>query len=293
MSDIPTEASCPICSHFAAYVGKRQGRLDSRFFFYFHCNFCRFSFIGNPRTDYAEIYSDAYYRGRGADPLADYVYELENPLRTIRNYEWRGVLAIFKELCPQGGRWLDFGCGAGGLVRFAREAGQDAVGFEEGWGASAAREAGIPVLRLEDLEGYAAQFDFVSAIEVFEHIADPVSALRQVRKLLKPGGKLFLTTGNAKPWRQNLLDWSYTSVPEVHISFFEPETLSHALRAVGFEPRAGRLFSGFSNILKFKVLKNLKFKNRSAVIDLLPWGLLARIVDAKYQTSAQPYGVAE
>lgn len=292
MSFEPSERSCPICSQKALYVGKRSGNLDSREFRYFHCASCRFSFVGDPRQDYAEIYSEAYYKGHGADRLVDYVYELENPDRTVRNYEWQGVLTIFKELCPQGGKWLDFGCGAGGLVRFARTHGMDAVGFEEGWGANAARGVGIPVLRANELEEYVGHFDFVTAIEVFEHIADPISAFQQIRKLLKPGGKLFLTTGNARPWRERLLDWSYTSVPEVHISFYEPETLSYAMNAAGLKSQPGEFFHGFSDIIKFKVLKTLKFKNKSLAADLLPWSLLTKIVDAKYQTSAQPYGVA-
>jgi hypothetical protein len=42
--------------------------------------------------------------------------ELQNASDTIRHYEWKGLYAAFHQLCPGGGRWLDYGCGVGGLV---------------------------------------------------------------------------------------------------------------------------------------------------------------------------------
>ncbi|MBI3774087.1 MAG: class I SAM-dependent methyltransferase, partial [Gammaproteobacteria bacterium] len=210
--------ACPICSNGAVFIGTKLGRLDSCLYTYFHCNSCHYSFISNPRTDYEAIYSEEYYKGLGADPMVDYIYELKNPNLTIRNYEWLGVCAIFNELVPHAGRWLDFGCGAGGLVAFARQRGIDVVGFEEGWGAQAGRLKGIPILTADELKTEEGKFDFVSAIEVMEHTVDPLAVLKLIRSVLKPGGVFFLTTGNAKPWRGRLLDWDYTACPEVHIS---------------------------------------------------------------------------
>ena len=84
----------------------------------------------------------------------------------------------------------------------------------------------------------------VTAIEVIEHTLDPLAELRTIRGLLRPGGLLFLTTGNAAPFASDLLRWSYI-VPEIHVSFFEPDTLERALVKCGFRPgdvpAAGRL----------------------------------------------------
>ena len=44
-------------------------------------------------------------------------------------------------------KWLDFGCGLGGLVRFARQHGLTLVyGFDEGWSTEWMADHGIPVL---------------------------------------------------------------------------------------------------------------------------------------------------
>jgi SAM-dependent methyltransferase len=284
--------SCPICLNEARFIGKRPGRLDNREYTYFHCASCHFSFINNPRTDYENIYSEAYYRGRGADPMVDYVYELEKPDLTIRNYESRGVFSIFNELVPHGGRWLDFGCGVGGLVAFAKRRGIDIVGFEEGWGAQAGRLKNIPILTANELKAEESKFDFVSAIEVMEHTVDPLAVLKLIRSILKPGGVFFLTTGNSKPWRGRLLDWVYTACPEVHVSFFEPETLALAFQKAGFEAKQGRFFGGLADVIKFKVLKAMRVKNIHPLIDILPWRLISTIVDSRHRISEQPYAVA-
>jgi SAM-dependent methyltransferase len=284
---------CPICSSSAHWIGKRTGRLDNRIYDYFHCEVCRFSFVQNPRTDYEAVYNELYYQGRGADPLVNYQYELEHPNATIRNYEWQGILSIYKELVPnRGGRWLDFGCGMGGLVRFARQAGVDAVGFEEGWAAEIGRKHGVPIVSASQLEDLAGQFHFISAIEVLEHISDPIRALKKIRGLLRTGGVVFLTTGNARPWRSRFMNWSYIVAPEVHVSFFEPQTLALAFEKAGFMSKQPGFYDGFVDIIKFKVLKTLGIENRNLVVDLLPWSVMTRVVDARHQVSKQPYGIA-
>ena len=65
-------------------------------------------------------------------------------LRVARPAPRRGVAGA--AVGPQT-RWLDFGCGNGGLVRWAREHGVDnVVGHETGWIASRAQAQGIPMI---------------------------------------------------------------------------------------------------------------------------------------------------
>jgi SAM-dependent methyltransferase len=273
-------------------LGRQKGILDGRDFLIRTCSACHFSFVQNSRTDFENIYDENYYRGRGADPMVDYVYEVQNASRTVRNYEWNGIKRIFEQLCPGGGRWLDYGCGAGGLVKSAVAAGFDAIGFEEGWAADLGRSSGTPILHSNELDGHIGAFSFVSAIEVLEHISDPVDALSKIRKLLKPGGILFITTGNAQPWRGDLLSWGYTKCPDVHVSFYEPYSLSCCMQRAGFEPKHSPNLDGFVDIIKFKVLKTLRVRDMSRIIDALPWGAIAALVDARHKVSKQPFGVA-
>lgn len=260
-----------------------------------HCASCGYGWVVDPWLDYAAIYDDNYYAGEGADPLVDYHFELEHPDETVRVYEWDGISRVVAGLRGGAGigRWLDFGCGNGGLVRHLRERkGIDAVGFEEGSIAAEARALGIPILGRQELEAEDASFDVLTAIEVIEHTVDPITELRLMRRLLKPGGVVFLTTGNAEPFANRLEKWRYL-VPEIHISLFEPRTLETAMRAAGLRPERCELGEGFDEILKFKILKNLKLQRRSRATDLIPARLIGPPVDRLTRLAAHPVGRAE
>jgi len=290
MLEPPAELPCRICRSSAGFIGSKVGKFVRNEFNLYRCSACMFSFVGNPIADYKAIYSEDFYRGRGADPMIDYVSELERPEETVRLYEWRGILGAVTALRgpPWGCRWLDFGCGNGGLVRHLRKSGvPDALGYDEGWIAGRARSLGIPILRGDELASHRGAFDVVTAMEVFEHLPDPLATLRTIRMLMKPGALLFYTTGNARPYRKALLDWPYL-LPEIHISFFEPETLRRLLSRAGFRAEQRGFLPGFEDIIRFKVLKNLGVRRKGAWEKAMPWPLISRIVDLRYAVTAHP-----
>jgi SAM-dependent methyltransferase len=284
-----SQPACRICGGHTEIVGTVTGSFSGRSYQLRRCDVCRYAFIADPWTDFARIYDDAYYAGRGADPMVDYEFELSSPQDTIRVYEWRGITRVVTSLLDglNGVRWLDFGAGNGGLVRYVTaHTTAAAVGFEEGSIAERARELGIPVdSALSDRD--VGTFDVVTAIEVLEHTLDPVAELRRIRSLLRPGGLLLLTTGNAAPYASRLTRWPYV-IPEIHISFFEPATLSRALQAAGFRTAAMPPAGGFDEVLKFKVLKNLRVRRRSRWTDLIPARPIAVAADAKAHLRAHP-----
>ena len=287
--------TCRICSSQAGIVGTVEGRYRKATFQVARCPACGYGYIVDPWLDYEQIYDDRYYAGMGADPLVDYRFELAHPTRSVRRYEWAGIESVIDGLAGGPGssrRWLDYGCGNGGLVRYLRGRGSaQAVGFEEGAIAAEARSRGIPIVEPEELDGLSGSFDVVTAIEVMEHTFDPIAELRRMRRLLKPGGLLFLTTGNAEPYANRLAKWRYV-IPEIHISLFEPRTLEHAFLAAGLRPERVPRSPGFDDVLKFKVLKNLHLRRRSWLTDRLPAGLIGPLADRLSRLSEHPVGWA-
>lgn len=286
---------CRICAGEAIPIGVVRGRYSKRDYHLARCQDCRYAFLVDPWLDFSEIYNEQYYAGEGADPLVDYRFELEHPRRSIRHYEWEGITKLVAEILggpDRNRRWLDFGCGNGGLVRHLRDVqAAEAVGFDEGAITAEAAARGIPTLDAEGLVDGAGTFDVVTAIEVIEHTLDPVAELRRMRSMLKPGGLLYMTTGNAQPYADKLTQWRYV-LPELHISYFEPETLARAMSESGLRPEKRLLGRGFDDIMKFKVLKNLHFRRRSTLTDVLPAHLIRSISDRVVKLSEHPVGWA-
>ena len=137
-------------------------------------------------------------------------------------------------------------------------------------------------------QNFAATFDVITAIEMLEHALDPIVVLREIRDLLKPGGVLVLTTGNAEPHSPDLTRWAYTSVPDVHVGFFEPATLASALERAGLEPLWPGWVEGYDDVIRFKVLKSLHIRHASIAERALPWRRIAHVVDSRHKVSAMP-----
>lgn len=85
------------------------------------------------------------------------------------------------------------------------------------------------------------RFDAIFSLEVLEHLYDPEGYLRCARDLLRPGGKLFLTTpyyGYTKNVMLSLLDrWDHHLMPEKlhgHIKLFSKATLMELCGLAGF-----------------------------------------------------------
>jgi cyclopropane fatty-acyl-phospholipid synthase-like methyltransferase len=283
--------ACRICGSQTVEAGEKMGRLHARAFHLRRCSNCGYAFVADPDDD-TDVYDEAYYRGQGADPLLDYVFELERPDDTVRRFEWAGVERIVRSLRPLSAqtRWLDYGCGNGGLVRWVRErTSARSFGFEEGWIAETARAHGIPILTDAEVES-AGPFDVITALEVLEHVADPKAFVERIVRLLAPGGLFFYTTGNATRHVARLPEWGYV-VPEIHISFFEPRTMERLFADTGLRAQPLPWSGGFADVVTFKILKNLGFRKTSRLLRMLPWRLAARAADALNGVSAFPAGI--
>lgn len=286
--------TCKICQGATDLLGEKPSDLAKRTFRLVRCQRCRFAFVEDPWLDYAAIYDTAYYEGRGADPTVDYHFELAHPDRAIRRYEWSGIVEVVRRLVDLRAqtRWLDFGCGNGGLVRHARAAvGCEAIGNEEGAIAADARKVGIPIVDHAELAKLEGTFDVVTAIEVLEHVVEPLEVLAQIRRMLRPRGVFFYTTGNAQPQRERLLTWQYFR-PEIHISLYEPSSMQEALQRTGFEPRQMGYIPGWDRITAFKVLKNLGRRRASAIYKAIPWRALTPLINRRFGMYDFPIGFA-
>ena len=105
------------------------------------------------------------------------------------------------------GRLLDYGCGARGFVAAAARAGLDAVGVDvtesrEKQFGMIAQAAKMPLERLMRYDGRRlpfgdAHFDIVYSWFVLEHVPDALAAVRDIARVTRKGGRVFLYADDA------------------------------------------------------------------------------------------------
>jgi SAM-dependent methyltransferase len=155
------------------------------------------------------------------------------------------------------GRYLDVGCGRGGSLLRMKSRGWQVAGFEVSEQAAGhGRAAGLDIRtgrELADARFEAGSFDIVSLFCVLPHLHDPQAVLREVARVLRPGGTLLMTMPNLRSLNFALFrGWWYHLEPPRHLYFFSPDTLRTLAARTGFVP-AGREFrsggGGFRNSL--------------------------------------------
>jgi len=129
----------------------------------------------------------------------------------LRAHRWRTVENSAAYLLPHlapGQRLLDVGCGPGTITLdlARRVAPGEVVGIDVSADVIAAAEAdreraGIGPVRFAVGDVYAlgdddASYDVVHAHQVLQHLSDPVRALRELRRVLRPGGVLAVRDGD-------------------------------------------------------------------------------------------------
>jgi ubiquinone/menaquinone biosynthesis C-methylase UbiE len=155
-----------------------------------------------------------------------------------------------------GMRVLDVGCGEG---RFAAElagAGAAVVGLDVAEEPLRRGRLRHPDLDLRLVEGEGswplpdAAFDLVWAGEVIEHVADTSAWLSEVRRVLRSGGRLLLSTpahGRARLLALALSKPAFARNfdPRAdHLRFYSRETLARLVEDFGFERIAVRSVAG-------------------------------------------------
>ena len=170
------------------------------------------------------------------------------------------------------GSILDVGCGTAAFLHTMKEAGWNATGLEPDPNARAkAKELyGIDPLPSNELFSLAAgKYDAITMWHVLEHVHQLQEYVAQLRKLLAPGGRLFIavpnyTSTDAKAYGSS---WAAYDVPR-HLYHFSPKSMKLLLGKHGMElnKELPMWFDSFYVSMLSEQYKNGKGNNISAFL---------------------------
>ncbi len=245
MATMPTAATgkgpAPACTMCG---GRDHAHLfTKRGFHLVRCRACDLAFIANPpdADGIAALYTAAtdYHDGL-LDPASP-------DFARMRGVARQHVAMLTRFAGPAEGRTLlDIGCSSGLFLDEAGKAGFAVKGAELSPESSAfARDHFSLAVHTGDWRdaGYAdASFDVVTLFDVIEHLADPLAELRDVARLLKPGGLLLQSTPDIDGLFPRLSGLAANRIgywphpePPWHLFQFSARTLSAMTRRAGYE----------------------------------------------------------
>lgn len=195
--------SCPLCGQGAGlyFRGKKRD--------YHICTNCSAvfvlpSFLPNPEEEKARYQlhqndvNDLGYR-HFVKPLTD---------------------AVIEHISPHDSIGLDYGCGPGPVA--AEVLGREGYKFNF-----------FDPFFKPDKSVFEKTYDFIICCEVAEHFHKPSQEFRLLKKMLKPGGKLFCMTNVLYP-ETDFSGWRYRN-DATHVFFYTPETINFITETYNFK----------------------------------------------------------
>ncbi|WP_297515254.1 methyltransferase domain-containing protein [Thermococcus sp.] len=147
---------------------------------------------------------------------------------------------VFSMLRTKSGRALDLGCGTGNYTLELKMRGFDVIGLDASEGMlRIARSKGLNCVKGDaySLPFPDESFDLVLSVTMFEFIHEPEKVLREIHRVLKPGGEVLIGTMNGRSlWflfkrlKSLLIETAYR-----YARFYTPKELEELLRNAGFE----------------------------------------------------------
>lgn len=225
---------CPVCNLNNGIAQK----FNKNGCFIYSCSDCGLLFVfpQPEEKDLLAFYSESYFRrGNKYNPKIkslSYDPNLQNDLMKMK------LLNKYKS----SGRLLDVGCAMGGFLKIANEQGFEVEGVEVAETAAqyVKQNLGIKVSNcdLPNANLGAESFDIITLWDVFEHLKNPNPVLAEVHRLLRPGGLVFISTGDASSlWARLSGRYWQLLTPSQHMFFYTPKSLRKILELNKFSVR--------------------------------------------------------
>ncbi len=228
------------------------------------CNDCDFIYR-SPALDSNDLevlykkFRDMSIRDETPDEYFNRITSLPNP--ESENYQkilW--INNYIPKFLPSTGSVLDVGCGGGVFLNTFKKTFCDwnLFGVEPTniFAELAKRRTSANVINGNYQSGlFGEKFDLLTCNQVLEHVIDPISFLKELKKDLKPSGVLYLEVPDVSDFET--LPPDHDRFHMQHLSIFSKKTLQYACSNAGY------------SVIKSTIEKTVRSKN-NVVVALAP-----------------------
>ena len=253
VTDSQHDGRCPLCD------GDDSASFPCSFENLLRCKRCSFIFADRQAFDGSDVHYEEDFAA--ATPHPTFV-EIDGDFCVKNEYKLSRLLARL-ERYRKNDRILDVGCSAAFLLKLAEQKSWSPFGVET---SDFANRYSRDILGIDVFEGTLKEaqfpkehFDVVFSSHLIEHIADPMTLLTEMKRVLRIGGALVtvLPTQFSSP-SYRLFKIVFGDGPPRHLSFFSKNTFERALRSIGLRIVYSR------NNLELDRIRQLLLREQSA-----------------------------
>ena len=231
--------NCTICSHdhASSFLHVKDYTVSNETFHLMRCDHCGYVYTDDPPTmqEIGRYYDSSDYISH-TDSSKGVFNKIYQFVRNISVAQKFNLICSYTNL--KSGHLLDYGCGTGAFIKFAKQKKWTVMGMEpdEAARAKASVAIGSSVLSPSALnELIPKTFDAITLWHVLEHVHALHETLDAFKSILKKNGILVIAVPNHTSWDAQHYQqfWAAYDVPR-HLHHFTPQSMHQLLTEKGF-----------------------------------------------------------
>ena len=232
--------SCPNCgdTNISFVLSAKDYTVSGESFEIWECKNCtlRFTQCVPGKEEIGKYYQSENYISH-SDTSKGFINSLYHKVRKRTLIQKRKL--ILKATGKSTGQILDVGCGTGAFLATMQHADWKCSGIEpeENARKKAQELYGLQVMKENEFYNFPSEaFDAITLWHVLEHVHDLHPYIQQLRKLLAPGGKLFIAVPNYTSADEKIYHeyWAAYDVPR-HLYHFPPKAMEQLMDKHGLK----------------------------------------------------------
>jgi len=226
---------CPLCSinnsrSFEIYTQEKPNKKKHHAI---KCRHCELMYLIDYVKDRASIYDENY--GIWGKNVGDIPMVAESKKEA---FKWQ-LRYLLKYINPKNKKLLDIGTGNGYALDEAFQMGFDCYGLDISEYACKKANERFPNKifngTLEKAHYKDDQFDVIMMTDLIEHIPQPVSFLKEIDRILKRKGLIFIITPNSDSKTRKILGKNWFQYKYEHVTYWNKKSLKYLFDPINFQ----------------------------------------------------------